>query len=64
MTLVFLFSEPWPLADLEDNLKNETTPEELQDGFEFMDFDPDSEIFEGKPTVLAQNSSVSVLTHK
>lgn len=34
--------EPWPLADLEENLKDET-PEQLEDSIEFLEFDSASE---------------------
>ena len=44
--VMFLCSEPWPLADLEEKLKNES-PDELQDSVEFLEFDPSNDIFEG-----------------
>lgn len=48
MAVVFECSEPWPLADFEENLKKESPEEQLQESVKFLEFDDSGDTLDGK----------------
>ncbi|CAM6090184.1 unnamed protein product [Calypogeia fissa] len=49
--------EPWPLSELQEKLKNETS-EELEDSFEFVEFDSASDFFDDSSMETVSDSEV------